>query len=391
MARFLLFVISLITSASTLNAQCIQGDCDNGEGEFLYKDNSSYKGNFQDKKANGFGICTYANGNTYKGEWKNHTFDGKGILAYRTGAIYAGIWVKGKLIEKINPSEIYFNTPTRSIRPRVQPQKPRKPQKPTSRNSTSIAALPAATKVIDNARDPINIWAMVVGVAAYNDIPALNYTDDDAYKMYAFLRSPEGGGIPDEQIQVLIDENATRKNILRNMDLLFQKADSNDIIIFYFSGHGLRDSFLPIDSDGYLNKVKHSEIKRIFRNSPAKYKLCIADACHAGGITKDKNIRYVGTSYYYDAFKETHGEIAFMLSSKAEEISIESAKLRQSIFTHFLIKGLKGKADENKDNLVTISEVYNYVCIKVKFYTKNHQHPVIYGDYDSKMPISIIR
>lgn len=385
MARLLLFVVSLMLSISNLNAQCIEGDCDNGEGKFLYKDNSIYQGKFENKKANGFGICTYANGNTYKGEWKEHNFEGKGVLTYRTGTVYAGIWKKGELIEKINPSEMGmdFYVPTRSIRPQNQPQEPSKPAKAIG--NTSVAD--SETKL----ENPIKIWAMVVGVAAYNHMPPLNYTDDDAYKMYAFLRSPEGGGVPDEQIQVLVDEGATRKNILRNMNLLFEQADSNDIILFYFSGHGLQNSFLPIDFDGHLNKVKHSEIKEIFQNSKAKYKICIADACHAGGITKAKDIAYAGTSYYYDAFKEVHGGTAFMLSSKAEEISIENAGLRQGIFTHFLIKGLKGEADQNKDNIVTIGEVFDYVNVNVKFYTGNYQHPVIYGDYDSKMPISSLR
>jgi hypothetical protein len=368
------------------NAQCIEGNCENGEGKFLYKDNSLYEGKFENKKANGFGTCMYANGNVYRGEWKDHNFEGKGVLTYYTGTVYAGIWAKGQLVEKINPSDMDMNfyVPTRSIRPKIQPQEPLKLEKTV--NQTTVAAL-----MPSKSENPIKIWAMVVGVAAYEHMPILNYTDDDAYKMYAFLRSPEGGGIPDEQIQVLIDEGATRKNILRNMNLLFQQADSNDVILFYFSGHGLQNSFLPIDFDGHLNKVKHSEIKEIFENSKAKYKICIADACHAGGITRAKDIAYAGTSYYYDAFKDIHGGTAFMLSSKAEEVSIENAGLRQGIFTHFLIKGLKGGADQNGDKIVTIGEVYDYVNINVKFYTSNHQHPVIFGDYDSKMPISTVR
>ena len=386
MVRLLLFVLSLMASVYSLNAQCIEGNCENGEGKFLYKDNSLYEGKFENKKANGFGTCVYANGNIYKGEWKDHNFEGKGILTYYTGTVYAGVWLKGQLIEKMNPSDmdIYYYAPTRSIRPKIQPQEPLKPQKAV--NQTSDAAL-----MPSKFENPIKIWAMVVGVAAYEHMPVLNYTDDDAYKMYAFLRSPEGGGVPDEQIQVLVDEGATRKNILRNMNLLFQQADSNDVILFYFSGHGLQNSFLPIDFDGHLNKVKHAEIKEIFENSKAKYKICIADACHAGGITKAKDIAYAGTSYYYDSFKDAHGGTAFMLSSKAEEISIENSGLRQGIFTHFLIKGLKGEADQNGDKLVTIGEVYDYVNINVKFYTGNYQHPVIFGDYDSKMPISIVR
>lgn len=389
MIRFLLLQALLIVSTVALTAQCIEGNCEDGEGKFIYKDKSIYEGTFVNKKANGFGICTYSNGNYYKGEWENHTFHGKGILTYNNGKTYSGIWEKGHLSTQLKPAEIYFTTQSRSIK--AVPQRPSKPKnipKMTSRTAGTYFKSAKSTEVDEN---PTKIWAVVIGVASYNHMPSLNYTDDDAYKMYAFLRSPEGGGIPDEQIKVLVDEGATRKNIMKNMTMLFENADSNDVILFYFSGHGLQNAFLPMDFDGHLNKIKHSEIKEIFRNSKAKYKLCIADACHAGGLSKAKDVNLSGSSYYYEAFKGARGGTAFMLSSKAEEISIENAGLRQGIFTHFLIKGLKGNADEDKNKLVTISEVYEYVRVNVKFYTSNYQNPVLYGDYDDKMPISVIR
>lgn len=389
MIKFLLLQVLLLVSVIAVNAECIEGNCENGEGKFMYSDQSIYEGTFVNKKANGFGVCTYSNGNYYKGEWKNHTFHGKGILTYSNGKVYSGLWRDGHLSTQLKPSEIYFKAPTRSIKNAV-PQSPSKPGKHVTDNSRTMATYRNNQKA-KGGENETKIWAVVIGVASYNHMPSLNYTDDDAYKMYAFLRSPEGGGVPDEQIKVLVDEGATRKNILKHMTMLFEQADSNDVILFYFSGHGLKNAFLPMDFDGHLNKIKHSEVKEIFRNSQAKYKLCIADACHAGGLSKAKNITSSGSSFYYEAFKEAKGGTAFMLSSKAEEISIENAGLRQGIFTHFLIKGLKGNADEDKNRLITISEVYEYVRVNVKFYTSNYQNPVLYGDYDDKMPISVVR
>ncbi|MFK7950881.1 MAG: caspase family protein [Saprospiraceae bacterium] len=387
MTRFLL-LMALFIAQTNIQAQCIEGNCIDGKGKFLYSDQSIYEGSFANKRANGYGICTYSNGNSYKGQWKNHTFEGKGILTMKDGTVRAGVWENGKLKETMTASEISFSVATRSIKS-TAPKRPNKSSVITQSNSRlSKTYNQSATKEDEN---PTKIWAIIVGVATYNHMPSLNYTDDDAYKMYAFLRSPEGGGVPDEQMKVLVDEGATRKNIMKNMTMLFEKADSNDVILFYFSGHGLKNAFLPMDFDGHLNKVKHSEIKEIFKNCKAKYKLCIADACHAGGLTGAKDITTSGSTYYYEAFKEAKGGTAFMLSSKAEEISIENAGLRQGIFTHFLIKGLKGNADQDNNHLITISEVYDYVKVNVKFYTSNYQNPVLYGDYDDKMPISIIR
>ena len=204
MARFVLLFGLLIFISNTVTAQCIAGNCVNGEGKYQYKDNSVYEGQFVNRKAEGYGVCKYANGNLYKGEWKNHTFNGKGIMSYHNGIIYSGIWKNGKLESRIAPEEIKFETLSRSIKPKTNRYEDRsnKTLKP-GKGQVKVAAqqrLKAGKKVEEN---PIKIWALVVGVAAYEHMPPLNYTDDDAYRMFAFLRSPEGGAVPDNQIHVL--------------------------------------------------------------------------------------------------------------------------------------------------------------------------------------------
>jgi uncharacterized caspase-like protein len=94
---------------------------------------------------------------------------------------------------------------------------------------------------------------------------------------------------------------------------------------------------------------------------------------------------------YYDAFNKSSGGFVLMLSSKAEETSIESNGLRQGIFSHFLIRGLKGAANINADELVTVDELFDYVHNNVRFYTNKFQTPMIYGDYDGMMPLAVIR
>ena len=69
----------------------------------------------------------------------------------------------------------------------------------------------------------------------------------------------------------------------------------------------------------------------------------------------------------------------------------EDQGLRQGIFSHYLIRGLKGEADKNKNKIVTIQELYDYVFKKVRNYTGNAQSPTLTGIYDSQMPVSVIR
>lgn len=340
---------------------CIEGDCTAGKGTYIFKEGSAkYVGDFQNGQPHGFGICTYANGDRYRGEWADGAFMGKGTLYLHEGTEVAGYWRAGEFIGKEQPSD-------------YQP----------------VYTEPSPTPPLNSES---KVWALVVGVAAYDHMPVLRYTDDDAYRFYAFLKSLEGGALPDDQVRILIDEEATRDNILGSLKEVFDKAGPNDLVMFYFSGHGLNGSFLPFDFDGYNNKINHEEIADLFNKCHAKYKLCLADACHSGSLfaMRSGDTEPVLTQYYQTLSKSVSGT-ALIMSSKAEETSLESAGLRQGVFSHFLIRGLKGEADKNKDKIVSVQEIYDYIYENVRAYTGNRQSPVIKGTYDPAMPVAVMR
>ena len=341
---------------------CVDGDCADGQGTYVYKGGAAkYVGSFQNEVPHGYGVCTYANGDRYEGEWTEGAFGGRGALALHDGTLVTGYWRAGEYTGKEAP-EGYLAT-TRPV--------------------TAPAITAPAPKV----------WAIVVGVAAYDHMPALRYTDDDAYRFYAFLKSPEGGALPDNQVRVLIDEEATRENVLGTMKEVFNMVGVNDLVLFYFSGHGLNGSFLPIDFDGFNNKISHEEVAAAFNKCRAKYKLCLADACHSGSILAMRSgepADPVLIQYYQMLAKSVSGT-ALIMSSKADETSLESSGLRQGVFSHFLIRGLKGEADKNKDKIVSVQELYDFIAESVRAYTGNRQSPVIKGTYDPQMPVAGVR
>lgn len=347
---------------------CIDGDCENGKGTYVYKAGSAkYIGEFKQGKPHGQGICSYANGDRYSGEWFEGAFGGKGSLFKHDGTQVAGFWKQGEYLGK-NPPEDYA----------VSTSNPISPPTPT----------PIETPELSSSK----VWAVVTGVAAYDHMPVLRYTDDDAYRFYAFLKSLEGGALSDDQVRILIDEEATRENIINTLNEVFERAGPNDLVIFYFSGHGLNGSFLPIDFDGYNNKIAHEEIAAAFSQSKAKYKLCLADACHSGSLfaMRSGEVEPVLVQYYSSLSKSVSGT-ALIMSSKADETSLESAGLRQGVFSHFLIRGLKGEADKDGNKIVSVEELYNFVYINVRDYTGGRQSPVIKGTYDPVMPVSVRR
>jgi hypothetical protein len=336
---------------------CNEQYCHNCQGEYTYTDGSKFVGDFKDGYPEGQGTMQYAAGDRYVGGWSNHSPHGEGVMYYKIGRVYGGIWEYGNPIRELQ----------------------------------SMANLPKEHIETVNDAD-VRVWALVVGVGRYAHMPALKYTDDDAYHFYSFLKSPEGGALKDEQVRVLIDEDATRDNILRTMRQLFMKADENDVVMLYFSGHGLEGSFIPVDYDGYNNKLQHEDIKAIFEESKAKHKICMADACFSGSLLAMKGATIdAALNKYYKEFESTKGGMALLMSSKSQEYSLEDHGLRSGIFSHYMIKGLKGEADTDKNKIITIKELYDFTYKNVKTYTAGAQTPSISGNYDPKMPISVVR
>jgi hypothetical protein len=333
--------------------------CNQGKGYFDYPDGSRWIGDMRNGQPTGNGVCFYANGDRYEGQWANNSPNGRGIMYFASGRVYGAVWAAGAPVRETDSDEIVPSDPVK----------------------------------VETSAD-VKIYAVVVGVGKYTSMPQLKFPDDDAFRFYSFLKTPEGGALTDDQVEVLTDQDATRDNVLAAMRRMFLKADRNDVVVFYYSGHGLEGCFLPVDFDGYNNKLRHDEIKAIFNQSAAKHKLCIADACHSGSLNLGEGLAAKGpapvsTKRLYQAFEDTDGGIALLMSSKSEELSLEDHGLKQGVFTYYLLQGLRGKADNNNDQIVTVKELFYFVNSRVREYTSGMQTPVLTGTYDDMMPVSL--
>lgn len=330
--------------------------CREGTGTYTYSDGSRFLGEFLNGQPEGEGTVYYINGDKYVGGWQRHAPHGNGTMYYKSGKVLAAVWELGRPLREM-------------------------PVEPT----VSTPATPASSP-------EVKIWAVVVGVAQYKHMPVLRYTDDDAYQVYAFLKSPEGGALPENQVRLLVDEDAILYNIRAAMRDIFLQADENDVVLFYFSGHGLGGCFLPFDYDGINNRLMHEDVSGYISQSRAKHKLVIADACHSGSLLAmrsgplDQSIAKL-----YDAFEASTGGQALLLSSKGEEYSLEDGGLRSGVFSHYLIKGLQGAADFDGNKLVTIGELFAFIQQKVQSYTARAQNPILKGQFDYNMPVGMIR
>ncbi len=348
---------------------CNLTHCASGTGSYTYSDGTYYVGTFSDGVPQGQGTVFFPDGRRYEGAWYDHAPNGEGRMYYPDGKTVSGLWKEGK----------HLNTSGENT---------------DTENSANTGGLFSNSGEGSKQREDygeVRILAVVVGIASYSYMPVLKFTDDDAYRFYSFLRSPEGGAIPDEQIRLLIDDDATARNMAYALRDLFSQADGNDVILFYYSGHGLPGAFIPSDYDGVNNRLTHEEIVNILEQSPAKHKVVLADACYAGslpGIRSPDIDNRLET--YYRAFEDSQSGVALFLSSQSDEYSLEDKGLRSGIFSYFLIEGLKGKADTNGNGLVTITELANYVTAAVQNYTARVQRPVLKGNFDVNMPVAVV-
>ncbi|MCI9172529.1 caspase family protein [uncultured Duncaniella sp.] len=214
-------------------------------------------------------------------------------------------------------------------------------------------------------------YAVCVGVN-YNGskhLSKLNKAENDAKSMSEFFK--KGGA----RVVTITGHYATKSEILKRIKSHYGKASQSDRIILFFSGHGFKGGLCPYDMRNIESGISYNEIIKLMQKSKAKTKMIFADACNSGTFRSDKT--------YSSTNRNTN--VLLFLSSRGSESSIESRFLANGYFTKYLLRGLRGGADANRDRRVTAYELYDFVSKNVATSTKNRQHPVMWGRFDDDM------
>lgn len=174
----------------------------------------------------------------------------------------------------------------------------------------------------------------------------------------------------------LLNSEATTDKIVAAMNKVYRMAGPNDIVVFFYSGHGYKGGFYVYDGE-----LDYSEIRKAMAKSKSKNKMIFADACFSGKIRTENT----NPTQSMDAAKKAN--VMLFLSSRSNETSIERRDMQNGFFTTFLQKGLRGGADANRDKVITAKELYNYVHSKVIEISNDKQHPVMWGNFSNNMPV----
>ena len=211
------------------------------------------------------------------------------------------------------------------------------------------------------------VYLVSVGIADYpgkeND---LRISDNDAKTIAKVFQATK-----DASVNVLVNEAATQSALLSTMHTTFEDADYNDAVILYFSGHGTPGAL--VCHDGLLT---YQHIFKMLKGCKATRKIIIADACYAG---KMRTTRQQTDSY-------NSQNVMLFLSSRTNETSQET-QYKNSLFTIFLERGLRGGADKDKNRQITARELFDFVHKGVIEASGNKQHPVMWGKFDNDMTV----
>lgn len=262
---------------------------------------------------------------------------------------------------------------------------------------------------IQLAKKREKVFGVVIGINKYKNFPSLKYAVNDAQEFYRYLT--EVNQVPKEQIWLFLDEEATLDKLRMTLGTTLRRsAGKDDTVIIFLAGHGateqdasspdgdgLEKYILPHNADPqnlYGSAIPMSEIARIFQRISSERLVFIGDTCYSGGsggrtiLVAGKRANVSGA--FLERVAQGKGRV-ILTASDANEVSVEKDELKHGVFTYYLLEGLRGKADFDKDGVVTVDEVYRYVSIKVPPATGQDQHPVKKGEVIGEIALGVVK
>lgn len=241
-----------------------------------------------------------------------------------------------------------------------------------------------------HARADTHRFALVIGSNATltSDAAPLRFADDDAARMAELLLEV---GVDVELVATLDRDTQeqhpdlvsrakapTKKGVLRAWDALRERmeaAPTGDVeLIVFYSGHG----DVGPDGQGFLTLqggklTRHDLFQTILATSPADHNHVLIDACRSesfvlprgkawkpdrAGASADEEVRRYLDKTHLGAFPNT----GVIVAHSADQQTHEWERYRGGIFTHELLSGLRGGADQNGDGSIEYSELGAFVA-----------------------------
>jgi len=258
----------------------------------------------------------------------------------------------------------------------------------------------AAAAPLLRGPDGGEVRALIIGVDAYQNVRPLKGAVADARDIESALRR-----MGTRDVTALIDAQADRASILREIGALVQRTNSGDMVVLSIAGHGaqepervkgsqpdgLDDVFLlpgfdtsPTGSQQrILGKEFHHFIKQLeLRGAQVVF---VADSCHGGGMARSIDPRSEEMSYRQVAsyrvpvdllqpvmtkseefmteldFDRTAFLAAVDRKTKAPEVRIPGVEGLRGALSYAVARAIEGEADTDGDGKITVKELFTHV------------------------------
>ena len=184
-------------------------------------------------------------------------------------------------------------------------------------------------------------------------------------------------------VKILIDKQATRKQILKTYLELSEKTDVNDRVIFFFAGHGHTITgnrgevgyLIPYDAtqNDISSMIRWDEITKNSELVPAKHILFLLDSCFSGlAITRSMSS---GNMRFVKDMLQRYSRQALAAGKANQPVSDGNGPIpNHSVFTGHLLNGLKGEAKSFKE-ILSANGLMHYVYQKVANDSNSYQTP----------------
>jgi tetratricopeptide (TPR) repeat protein len=223
--------------------------------------------------------------------------------------------------------------------------------------------------------------AVVIGINDYENWPGLEFATADANAVKAVL---ENSGF--DEIIMILDKEATQRRILSELfDNLPKMVGRNDRVLFYFAGHGQTEDLpgggrkgyiLPVDADPLSygsSAVSMGQIRSLSSRIVAKHILYVMDCCYSGlGLNRSAGV-WPGISDYLRKVSAMRVVQIITAGGQGEQVQEREG---HGLFTSYFLKAIEGKADIDKDNVVTGTELGAYLRPTVSNASRQMQTPL---------------
>ena len=247
------------------------------------------------------------------------------------------------------------------------------PYRPATIKTATWAAALVAAWLLGAGRAPAAAaarrYAVIVGINDYADkaIPDLKYAESDARAVYETLTDPAIGRFARDDVTLLLGRDATPGKIKAALYKL-RGVDTNDLVVVFYSGHGAKEGdeafWVTQDADRKAlpaTSLTNSEVRKYLAGIPSQRLVVLLDCCYAASTVK-KSLADPGKLFGDFAGK---GRVTIAGSADNQE-ALEYEDRKAGVFTHFLVRGLRGAADSNADGVVTFDELWTHLGRNVR-------------------------